>query len=171
MKKTLVAFAVVIALLSAGIVSAAEQIVLHQWDWHSQPHTSKAMDDLIKAFTEKYPHIRIERTYYSFGDIRQQLLVGSIAGNSPDIIIIDNPDHQAMAVAGVLADIDYIQSGDRPISSLKARCLPPFGKAATTDCRRTATPLPCSTTRKCSQQPVSKRLPRLGKSCMKWRRS
>lgn len=110
MKKTLVAFAVVIALLSAGIVSAAEQIVLHQWDWHSQPHTSKAMDDLIKAFTEKYPHIRIERTYYSFGDIRQQLLVGSIAGNSPDIIIIDNPDHQAMAVAGVLADItDYIQ--------------------------------------------------------------
>lgn len=124
MKKSLL-IALTVVVLAAGLVSAQEQIVLHQWDWHSQPHTSKALDDLIAAFQEKYPHIRIERTYYSFGDIRQQLLVGSIAGHSPDLMIIDNPDHQALAAAGVLADItEYVQEWgqadqffDGPLSS------------------------------------------------------
>lgn len=123
MKRTLIVLLVVSLL--AGVASAQQQIVLHQWDWHSQPHTSKAMDDLHQAFMAEHPNIRIERTYYSFGDIRQQLLVGSIAGNSPDIIIIDNPDHQAMAVAGVLADVtEYVkewgqadQFFDGPLSS------------------------------------------------------
>jgi multiple sugar transport system substrate-binding protein len=108
--KRMLMTALVVLLLVSSFAYAKEEIVLHQWDWISQPHQSAAFDDLHKAFQEKYPHIRIERTFYSFGDIRQQLLVGSIAGNTPDIVLVDNPDHQALAAAGVLADItEYVE--------------------------------------------------------------
>ncbi|MCB0057738.1 MAG: extracellular solute-binding protein, partial [Caldilineaceae bacterium] len=49
--------------------------------------------------------VTVERTFVPFGDLKQKLLQGAAAGQLPDLVIIDNPDHSSFASLGVLADI------------------------------------------------------------------
>ena len=49
--------------------------------------------------------MKIERTYIPFADLKQKLLQGAAAGDLPDIVVIDNPDHQAFASLGILEDL------------------------------------------------------------------
>lgn len=64
-----------------------------------------ALNKVIKDYQDQHPNVEIERTYVPFGDLKNKILLGSAAGQLPDIIWIDNPDHQAFSAAGVLADI------------------------------------------------------------------
>jgi multiple sugar transport system substrate-binding protein len=49
--------------------------------------------------------VTIKRTGQPFADLKQKLLQGATAGELPDIVVIDNPDHSSFAALGVLADI------------------------------------------------------------------
>ncbi len=49
--------------------------------------------------------VKVERTYIPFADLKQKLLQGAAAGQLPDTVIIDNPDHSSFAALGVLADL------------------------------------------------------------------
>jgi multiple sugar transport system substrate-binding protein len=44
-------------------------------------------------------------TAVPFPQLKQKLLQGATAGDLPDIVVIDNPDHSSFAALGVLADI------------------------------------------------------------------
>jgi multiple sugar transport system substrate-binding protein len=84
---------------------AEEPITITWWDYMSAEAMVGAITNVIDNYEKENPHITIERTYVPFGDLKNKLLLGSAAGQLPDIIWIDNPDHQAFAAAGVLADI------------------------------------------------------------------
>ncbi|SDD96318.1 multiple sugar transport system substrate-binding protein [Paenibacillus sp. UNCCL117] len=82
-----------------------EQIKITWWDFQPNQAMIDALNTLIAAYEKEHPNVKIERTFVPFADIKNKLLLGSAAGQLPDIVMIDGPDHQAFASAGVLADI------------------------------------------------------------------
>ena len=79
-------------------------VTLKWWDYYTAANGA-AMDAQIKGYMDSHPNVKIERTSIPFADLKQKLLQGATAGDLPDLAVIDNPDHQAFASLGVLADL------------------------------------------------------------------
>jgi len=90
---------------NAAEPAAEDTVTITWWDYMSAEAIVGALTTIIEEYEAANPHVNIERTYVPFGDLKNKLLLGSAAGQLPDVIWIDNPDHQAFAAAGVLADI------------------------------------------------------------------
>jgi multiple sugar transport system substrate-binding protein len=73
--------------------------------WGAAPTLNDAQNAQIGRFMESHPNIRVERSDIPFADFRQMLIQGAVAGDVPDVSLIDNPDFHAFAALGVLADI------------------------------------------------------------------
>jgi multiple sugar transport system substrate-binding protein len=84
---------------------SSEPVKVALWDYNSSEATVTALTKLIEDYQKEHPNVKIERTYVPFADIKNKLLLGSAAGQLPDIVWIDNPDHQAFSASGILADI------------------------------------------------------------------
>jgi multiple sugar transport system substrate-binding protein len=83
---------------------STENVTLTWWDYFNEAN-QRAVEDRIARYTKANPNVTVKRTYQPFEDLKQKLLQGATAGELPDIVIIDNPDHQSFAALGVLADI------------------------------------------------------------------
>lgn len=81
-----------------------DQVTLTWWDYYDGAN-GEAMEKQIAAYAEAQPSVTIQRTYIPFADLKQKLLQGAAAGDLPNIVVIDNPDHQAFASLGILEDI------------------------------------------------------------------
>ena len=79
-------------------------VTLTQWDYYNDAN-EKAVLDRIERYKKVKPNVTIERTGQPFAALKQKLLQGATAGELPDIVVIDNPDHSSFAALGVLADI------------------------------------------------------------------
>ncbi|MBS3933966.1 MAG: sugar ABC transporter substrate-binding protein [Truepera sp.] len=103
----LMIFALALAFLG---LASAQTITLRWWDYMAAGAGYVANNNAIARFMAAHPHIRIERTAYTFGDLKAAIVRAAATRTMPDIVIIDNPDHQAMAAQGALTDItDLIQ--------------------------------------------------------------
>ncbi len=91
---------------SQGSGGSNEEVTIEIWDY-LQPDSSSAREQeaLIEQYQEENPHVTFKRTYMPFADLKTRLLQGIGAGELPDIVLIDNPDHQSFIEAGVFADI------------------------------------------------------------------
>ncbi|GIN59892.1 ABC transporter substrate-binding protein [Lederbergia ruris] len=91
---------------SNGNEGSDKQVVIKVWDYLAPDAASgKEQVELIKKYEEEHPNIKFDRTYIPFADLKTKLLQG-VAGNElPDIVVIDNPDHQSFIEAGVFADL------------------------------------------------------------------
>jgi multiple sugar transport system substrate-binding protein len=70
-----------------------------------------AVNDRLAPYQSAHPNVTIKRTAQPFADLKQKLLQGATAGELPDIVVIDNPDHSSFAALGVLADVsDHVKS-------------------------------------------------------------
>jgi multiple sugar transport system substrate-binding protein len=88
---------------------STEKVTLTWWDYYNEAN-QRAVEDRIARYTKANRNVTVERTYQPFPDLKQKLLQGATAGELPDIVVIDNPDHQSFAALGVLADItDRVQ--------------------------------------------------------------
>lgn len=93
---------------SLGTVSA-QSVTLQWWDYYNES-SERAVEDLIARYEAAHPDVNIERTYIGFGDLKARIIQAAATATMPDILIVDNPDHQAMAAQGALADLtSYIQ--------------------------------------------------------------
>lgn len=83
-----------------------EEVTIKIWDYLA-PDSSSAREQeaLIEQYEEENPNVTFERTYLPFADLKTRLLQGIGAGELPDIVLIDNPDHQSFIQAGAFADI------------------------------------------------------------------
>jgi multiple sugar transport system substrate-binding protein len=79
-------------------------VTLTWWDYFNDAN-EKAVLDRIERYKKVKPNVTIERTGQPFASLKQKLLQGATAGELPDIVVIDNPDHSSFAALGVLADI------------------------------------------------------------------
>ena len=76
------------------------------WDYYPAGNANDvATTDNHKKYMAAHPNVKIERTSIPFADLKTKLLQGAAAGQLPDIAVIDNPDHQAFAALGILADL------------------------------------------------------------------
>jgi multiple sugar transport system substrate-binding protein len=87
-----------------GSGGSGDKVTLTWWDYFNEA-AQRATEDRIARYKKANPNVTIKRTYQPFPDLKQKLLQGATAGELPDIVVIDNPDHQAFAELGVLADI------------------------------------------------------------------
>ncbi len=74
------------------------------WDYYSAAN-GDAIDAQLKSYMSSHPNVTVQRTSIPFADLKQKLLQGATAGQLPDIVVIDNPDHSAFAALGILEDI------------------------------------------------------------------
>jgi multiple sugar transport system substrate-binding protein len=79
-------------------------VTLTWWDYFNDAN-EKAVLDRIERYKKAKPNVTIERTGQPFAALKQKLLQGATAGELPDFVVIDNPDHSSFAALGVLADI------------------------------------------------------------------
>lgn len=95
------------------LTTGSAQTTLTWWDYYTDGSSNEAMNNLIAAYQEAHPDVTIERTPIGFGDLKSSIIQATATGTMPDIVIIDNPDHQAMASQGALADLTpYISEWD-----------------------------------------------------------
>lgn len=98
--------------LRSSSALAREPVTLQWWDYftHGDGDT-KGVDDLIARYQASHPDVRIERTSVPFGELKTKVIQAAATGTMPDIVIVDGPDHQAMAAQGAFADItDRVES-------------------------------------------------------------
>jgi multiple sugar transport system substrate-binding protein len=84
--------------------SSTEKVTLTWWDYFTETN-EKAVEDRISRYMKENPNVTIKRTGHPFAALKQKLLQGATAGELPDFVVIDNPDHSSFAALGVLADI------------------------------------------------------------------
>jgi multiple sugar transport system substrate-binding protein len=100
------------ALLALPRAAVAETVTLQWWDYlKDSAGDLKGVDDLIAGYQASHPNVKIERTSVAFGDLKTKIIQAAATGTMPDIVIIDNPDHQAMAAQGALADVTALVKG------------------------------------------------------------
>jgi multiple sugar transport system substrate-binding protein len=80
------------------------KVTLTWWDYFNETN-EQAVKERIAAYKKVDPNVTINRTAVPFAQLKQKLLQGATAGDLPDIVVIDNPDHSSFAALGVLADI------------------------------------------------------------------
>jgi multiple sugar transport system substrate-binding protein len=81
-------------------------VTLNWWDFYSDlPETSKAINAAIRQYEKENPNVKINRTVVGFADLKPRLIQATATGKVPDVVIIDNPDHQSFADQGTLADL------------------------------------------------------------------
>ncbi|WP_179233035.1 ABC transporter substrate-binding protein [Paenibacillus rigui] len=90
---------------SANGQAGGDKVTIQWWDSMTSEATQGALKKIIADYETAHPNVKIERTFVSFADIKNKLLLGAAGNQMPDIVWIDNPDHQAFAAAGILADI------------------------------------------------------------------
>lgn len=92
-----------LAVLVLGLSHA--QTTLTWWDYYTDGTTNEVMNNYISSYEAAHPDITIERTSIGFGDLKARIIQAAATNTMPDIVIVDNPDHQAMAAQGALADL------------------------------------------------------------------
>lgn len=90
---------------SSEVENGEEKIKIVWWDPQSLEPMVEGIENIIADYEKENPNVEIERVFVPFADIKDKLLLGAASGELPDIILIDGPDHQAFADAGVIADI------------------------------------------------------------------
>ena len=122
---------------SSGSGGGDGKITLTWWDYFNDAN-EKAVNQRIAAYKKAKPNVTIKRTGQPFADLKQKLLQGATAGELPDIVVIDNPDHSSFAALGVLADLtEQVKGGARRPSTSRARGSRPSTRTRTTASRTT----------------------------------
>lgn len=97
-------------IVGAAFALAQAQTTLEWWDYYTDGANNDAVTDLIQRYEEANPDVTIERTTIPFGDLKARIIQAAATGTMPDILIIDNPDHQAIAAQGALADLTGVMA-------------------------------------------------------------
>ena len=101
----------------ADAVAATEEVVAEEtadagatgdvtiwYYWENESH-QKALDEMIQGYNDSQSNISVSAKYVPFADFKKQLSIGASAGELPDLVILDNPDHASYASMGIFADL------------------------------------------------------------------
>ncbi len=83
--------------------SAASDVTIWYY-WETEGHQI-ALDKIITDYNASQENVKVQAKYVPFADFKKQLSIGASAGELPDLVILDNPDHASYAAMGIFADI------------------------------------------------------------------
>lgn len=99
-------------LFGVGLAAAQEAIVLRQWDlWPSSPQ-SDVIEQLNAEFEENHPGVTIERTTFSFDQLKAVTKLALASEEGPDVTMVNQgyPDMGAYVAADLLLSLnDYAE--------------------------------------------------------------
>lgn len=106
MKKASAVFLVAALGLAVTAVAQSGKTTLVWWDYYTDFDAyEKALTSQFAAYTAENPNVEFKRTPVPFGDLKNKIIQATATNTMPDLIVIDNPDHQAFASQGSFADI------------------------------------------------------------------
>ena len=107
LRRTIGALALTSAALALAVGAAqGGKITLTWWDYYTDFDAyQKTLQAAFDAYTKDNPNIEFKRTPVPFGDLKNKLVQATATNTVPDLVVIDNPDHQAFASQGTFADI------------------------------------------------------------------
>jgi multiple sugar transport system substrate-binding protein len=113
MRKTVGTLALATAALGLAVTAAqGNKVTLQFWDYYSDNQNfAKVLEEQVQAYQKENPNVDVKHTSFPFGDLKNKIIQGAATKTIGDIVIVDNPDHQAMASQGAFADItDKVKS-------------------------------------------------------------
>ncbi len=99
-------------LLGVASVSAQDSVTLVVWDIHPTSPQSDVIDQLNAEFAESHPGLTIERTAYTFEDLKTVIALGMSSDDGPDVSLVNQgfPDMGALVAADLLLPLnDYAE--------------------------------------------------------------
>ena len=101
-------FLMCILLLTIGVVAAQDSTTLVVWDIHTTSPQKDAIDQLNAEFEASHPGVKIERTTYTFEDLKTVLALGLSSADGPDVSMVNQgfPDMGALVAADLLLPLD-----------------------------------------------------------------
>jgi raffinose/stachyose/melibiose transport system substrate-binding protein len=103
-------FLICILLLTIGVASAQDNITLVVWDIHTTSPQKDAIDQLNAEFEAAHPGVTIDRTSFTFEDLKTKLALGLSSDDGPDVSMVNQgfPDMGALVAADLLLPLnDY----------------------------------------------------------------
>lgn len=80
----------------------ADPKVVRWWDYTTD---QAPVENMLKRFMAENPDITVERRSIPYDDTKRILLQSAGQGSLPDIVVVNNPDHQQFAELGIAEDI------------------------------------------------------------------
>ena len=97
-----------LAVITAALMlsGAKAETTLNWIDYDTNSVTNREyLEKIFKEYHAEHPDITLIRTVVPQGDFKSKLIQATATHSVPDIIILDNPDNQALAAQGTLADL------------------------------------------------------------------
>ena len=86
---TALVVACALLLAASGVASTgfdtSKQVTITMWDTENSPGPSKALNQLIAQFEQKYPNVTVKRTVKNFDDYMATIKLAASSDNAPDV--------------------------------------------------------------------------------------
>ena len=107
MKKALFSIMLVAVLVSgfASMAASSEEIELHMWSYFVEGITADALREAVERYSEEHPTVNIVYRAMPFADLKREFVRAIAVEETPDIVLIDNPDHASFAAMGGFRDL------------------------------------------------------------------
>lgn len=90
----------------SGEKGSKEPVTLTWWDYYGDlEETNNLLNKAARQYEKEHPNVTIKRTTFGFADLKPKIIQAAATNELPDILIVDNPDHQSLADQGALADL------------------------------------------------------------------
>lgn len=107
-----------LAVCGNALADSSNVVIWYYWENQSQ---QAALYKAIMAFNNSQADYKVAAKYVPYADFKKQLSIGASAGELPDIVILDSPDHAFYSAMGIFADItgkfDTSMYDEVPLSS------------------------------------------------------
>jgi multiple sugar transport system substrate-binding protein len=90
------------AACSTEPAAPADPGVVRWWDYTTD---AAPVEKMLTRFMAENPDIKVERRSIPYDDTKRILLQSAGQGSLPDIVVVNNPDHQQFAELGIAEDI------------------------------------------------------------------
>lgn len=91
--------------LAAAACGAQQKRDPHTLLWWDYSTTPQPYEDMFRGYRKRHPDVTIVRRSVPYADIKRVLLQAAAARKMPDIVVINDPDHQQFADLGIAEDL------------------------------------------------------------------
>ena len=71
--------------LASTSFDTSKKVTITMWDTENSPGPSKALNELISQFEQKYPNVTVDRTVKNFDDYMATIKLAASSDNAPDV--------------------------------------------------------------------------------------
>ncbi len=105
MKKVIITFGILLALLLACGTSTSEKTSISWWQFWTSPDVAPTIRQLVDKFEKQYPNVNVELGELTWSDGHEKIVISLAAGKGPDLVELGSDWIAEFAAAGKLLDI------------------------------------------------------------------